>query len=145
MIAIGADHGGYLLKEALIKEFEDEIKFKDFGTFSTESVNYPEIAIKVAESVANGDCECGILICRSGIGMDIAANKVKKIRCANVSTTKAARLCKEHNNANIIALAADELTIEAAKEIVYMWISSEFLAGRHQTRVDMISEYENRK
>ena len=145
MIAIGADHGGYLLKDEIIKEFEGEIEFKDFGTSSTESVNYPEIAFKTAESVASGECEAGILICRSGIGMDIAANKVKGIRCANVATMKAARLCKEHNNANMIALAADEITIEAAKEIVYIWLNSEFLGGRHQTRVDMITEYENKK
>lgn len=145
MIAIGSDHGGYLLKEKLIKEFEDEIEFLDCGTFSTESANYPEIAFNVAGKVANNECEYGILICRSGIGMDIAANKVKNIRCANVSTTKMARLAKEHNNANIISLAADELTTDAAKEIVYMWLSSQFLGGRHQTRIDMISEYENRK
>ena len=145
MIAIGADHGWYLLKDEIIQEFEGEIEFKDFGTFSTESVNYPEIAFKTAESVASGECEAGILICRSGIGMDIAANKVKGIRCANVATMKAARLCKEHNNANMIALAADEITIEAAKEIVYIWLNSEFLGGRHQTRVDMITEYENKK
>ena len=84
MIAIGADHGGNLLKEELIKSFDGDIEFKDYWTFSTESVNYPEIAFKVAESVANGECEYGILICRSGIVMDIAANKVKGIRCANV-------------------------------------------------------------
>ena len=144
MIAIGADHGGFLLKEELIKNFEGELEFKDFGTISTESVNYPEIAFKVAESVAKGECEAGILICRSGIGMDIAANKVKNIRCANVATTKAARLCKEHNNANMIALAADEITADAAKELVYMWLSSEFLGGRHQERVNLISEYENK-
>ncbi len=144
MIAIGADHGGYLLKEELIKSFDGDIEFKDFGTFSTESVNYPEIAFKVAESVANGECEYGILICRSGIGMDIAANKVKGIRCANVSNLKAARLCKEHNNANIIALAADEITIEAAKEIIYTWLNSEFQGGRHKIRVDLITDYENK-
>ena len=145
MVAIGADHGGYILKEGLIKSFEGEIEFKDFGTVSTDSVNYPEIAFKVAESVASGECECGILICRSGIGMSIAANKVKNIRCANVATTKAARLCKEHNNANIISLAADEITLEAAKEIIYMWISSEFQGGRHQERIDLITNYENKK
>ena len=143
MIAIGSDHGGFLLKEELIRIFEDEIEFRDFGTISTESVNYPEIAFQVAESVSKGECEVGILICKSGIGMDIAANKVKNIRCANISTIKAARLCKEHNNANVIALAADELTAEAAKELIYMWLSSEFLGGRHQTRIDLISEYEN--
>ena len=144
MIAIGADHGGYVLKEELIKCFEDEIEFKDFGTISTESVNYPDIAFKVAESVASGECEAGILICRSGIGMSIAANKVKNIRCANISTTKAARLCKEHNDANIISISADELTVDAAKEIIYIWLNSEFQGGRHQTRIDLIKDYENK-
>lgn len=144
MIAIGADHGGFLLKEELIKSFEGDIEFKDYGTFSTESVNYPDIAFKVAESVAKGECESGVLICRSGIGMDIAANKVKGIRCANVSNMTAARLCKEHNNANIIALAADEITLEAAREIVYTWLNSEFLGGRHQKRIDLITNYENK-
>ena len=144
MIAIGADHGGYVLKEELIKIFEGEIEFKDFGTNSIEAVNYPEIAFKVAESVASGEYECGILICKSGIGMTISANKVKNIRCANISTIKAARLCKEHNDANIIALAADELTVDAAKELIYMWLSSEFLGDRHKARVDLITDYENR-
>ncbi len=144
MIAIGSDHGGFVLKEELIKCFNGEIIFKDFGTNSTESVNYPEIAFKLAESVSKGECEAGVLICRSGIGMDIAANKVKGIRCANVGTTKAARLCKEHNNANIIALAADEISVESAKEIICTWLSSEFKGGRHKIRVDLISDYENR-
>jgi len=144
MIAIGSDHGGFILKEELIKSLEGELEFKDFGTISIDSVNYPEIAFQVAESVSKGECEAGILICRSGIGMAIAANKVKNIRCANISTMKEARLCKEHNNANVIALAADEINVETAQELIYMWISSEFQAGRHQTRIDLISEYENR-
>lgn len=145
MIAIGSDHGGFLLKEELIKEFEGEIDFKDFGTFSEESVNYPDIAFEVAKSVASGECEYGILICRSGIGMSICANKVKNIRCANVSTAKGARLCKEHNNANMLALGADDITLEGAKEIIYIWLNTEFAGGRHQTRIDLITDYENNK
>ena len=144
MIAIGADHGGFSLKEELITAFKGEIEFKDFGTNSEESVDYPEFAFKVAESVANGECEAGVLICKSGIGMAICANKVKGIRCANVSSIKAARLAKEHNNANVIAIAADEITPEAAKELIYMWLSSEFQGGRHERRLNMISEYENK-
>ena len=144
MIAIGADHGGFVLKEELIKSFEGELEFKDFGTDSIESVNYPDIAFKVAESVSKGECEAGILICKSGVGMCIAANKVKNIRCANVHTTTGARLCKEHNNANVIAVGADEITVEGLKEMVYMWLSSEFHGGRHKERIDLISEYENR-
>lgn len=144
MIAIGADHGGYNLKKEIIEVFEGIIDFKDFGTTSEEAVNYPDIAFKVAESVSNGECDLGVLICRSGIGMAICANKVKNIRCANVATTKAARLCKEHNDANVIALAADELSIDSAKEIIKTWLDSEFIGGRHKTRIDIISDYENK-
>lgn len=145
MIAIGADHGGFILKEELIKSFEGELEFKDFGTTGIESVNYPDIAFKVAESVSCGECEAGILICRSGVGMAICANKVKNIRCANVTTTKIARLCKEHNNANMITLGADDITLEVAKEIIYIWLNSEFQEGRHQERVALIKEYENKQ
>lgn len=144
MIAIGADHGGFNLKKEIIEVFEGIIDFKDFGTISEEAVNYPDIAFKVAESVSNGECDLGVLICRSGIGMAICANKVKNIRCANVATTKAARLCKEHNDANVIALAADELSIDSAKEIIKTWLDSEFIGGRHKTRIDIISDYENK-
>ena len=144
MIAIGADHGGFLLKEELIKSFEGELEFKDFGTISTDSVNYPEIAFKVAESISSGECEAGILICRSGIGMSICANKVKNIRCANIHTTKEARLCKEHNNANMIALGADEMTVDGAKEIIYIWLNTAFAEGRHKERIDLIKKYEER-
>lgn len=144
MIAIGSDHGGYVLKEEIIKSFEGEIQFKDFGTDSIDSINYPEIAFKVAESVAKGEYEAGVLICRSGIGMAICANKVKGIRCASINTTKAARLCKEHNNANVIALGADETTVDGAREIIYTWLNSEFGEGRHQERIDLITEYENK-
>ena len=144
MIAIGADHGGYNLKKEIIEVFEGIIDFKDFGTISEEAVNYPDIAFKVAESVSNGECDLGVLICRSGIGMAICANKDKNIRCANVATTKAARLCKEHNDANVIALAADELSIDSAKEIIKTWLDSEFIGGRHKTRIDIISDYENK-
>ena len=144
MIAIGADHGGFILKEELKKSFEGELEFRDFGTFSEESVDYPEIAFKVAESVSRGECEAGILICKSGIGMAICANKVKNIRCANIDSIKNARLCKQHNDVNVIALSAEDISLEAAKEYIYMWLSSEFLGERHARRVQMISDYENK-
>ena len=143
MIAIGADHGGFALKEGIIRSFEGELQFKDFGTFSEDAVDYPKFAFQVAESVAKGECEAGILICRSGIGMEICANKVKNIRCANIRTIKDARLCKEHNNVNVIALSAEEISLEAAREYIYMWLSSEFQGGRHERRVNMITDYEN--
>ena len=144
MIAIGSDHGGFLLKEELIKSFEGELEFKDFGTISEDSVNYPDIAFKVAESVSSGECEAGILICKTGIGMAICANKVKNIRCANVNSVRTARLCKEHNNANVIALDGEETTVDGARESIYMWLNSKFQEGRHQERINLIKEYENK-
>ena len=143
MIAIGADHGGFTLKKELIQSFQDELEFKDFGTDSNESVDYPKFAFQVAESVAKGECEAGVLICKSGIGMEICANKVKGIRAANIRSVKDARLCKEHNDVNVIALSAEEITLEAAREYIYTWLSSEFQGGRHEKRVKMISDYEN--
>ena len=144
MFAIGADHGGFNLKEEIKKEFNGKIDFKDFGTISTEAVNYPDIAFKVAESVSNGECEGGILICKSGIGMCIAANKVKNIRCAKISNEREARLSKEHNDVNIISLAAEEITINEAKKLILVWLESTFQGGRHKVRVDLIKDYENR-
>ena len=144
MIAIGADHGGFTLKENIIATLKGEIEFKDFGTDSEESVNYPEFAFKVAESVASGECEAGVLICKSGIGMDICANKVKGIRCATITSIKSARHAKEDNNANIIAFGAEDTTLEAAEEYIYMWLSSEFQGGRHAKRVQMIKDYEEK-
>lgn len=138
MIAIGADHGGFELKEKIKEYFKDKIEFKDFGTNSKESVDYPIIAYEVANSVANGDCEVGVVICRTGVGVSIVANKVKGIRCALCYNKEVARLCKEHNNANMIALPADMLNFEDVIEVINSWMSAEFLSGRHQTRVNMI-------
>ena len=134
----GADHGGYELKEKLKEFFEGKINFKDFGTNSTESVDYPKIAYLVADSVANHECEKGILICRTGVGMSIVANKVKGIRCALCYNEEIGKLCKEHNNANIISLPADMITVEEAIGIINNWLSTEFAGGRHEIRVNMI-------
>lgn len=138
MIAIGADHGGFELKEAIIKHFDGKVVFKDFGTNSLESVDYPEYAFKVADSVASGECEAGILICKTGIGMSIAANKVKGIRCALCFNEEVAHLCKEHNNANVIALPASMISKDEAVKIIEIWLNSKFLGGRHEKRVNMI-------
>lgn len=138
MIAIGADHGGFELKEDIKKYFDGKISFKDFGTNSLESVDYPEYAFKVADSVALGECEAGILICKTGVGMSIAANKVRGIRCALCFNREVAHFCKEHNNANIIALPASMLSKEEAIQIIEIWLSSKFLGGRHEKRVNMI-------
>lgn len=142
MIAIGADHGGYELKKKIIEHYEGKIDFKDFGTFSNGIVHFPEYAKKVCDSVVSGECEYGILICRTGVGMSIAANKVKGIACALCYNPKIGKICKEHNNANVIALPADVISDEEAIETIDNWLDSTFLGGRYQIRVDMIKDME---
>lgn len=144
MIAIGCDHGGYLLKEKIKKEYTN-IEFKDFGAFSEEPIDFPDVAIPLAQNVASGECEKGILICRSGIGMTIAANKVDGIRCALCYSETTAKSAKEHNDANIIAIGADELDYDAIKVIIDTWLSSDFLGGKYQVRLDKIGKYEESK
>lgn len=140
MIAIGADHGGFELKQKIIECLKDKYDFKDCGTFSHDSVDYPEIAYQVANEVSNGKTECGILICRTGVGMSIVANKVKGIRCALCYNEKVGRLCKEHNNANVIALPADMITFDDAIRIINNWMTAKFIGGRHEIRVKKIEE-----
>ncbi len=142
-IAIGSDHAGFELKET-IKTFlkEKGIEVIDFGTYSEERVDYPDYAIPLAESVANGEEDFGILICGTGIGMSIAANKVKGIRASLCSDVYSAHSAREHNNANVLCLGGRVLGKELAKEIVDKWLSSSFLGGRHKRRVDKIMNYE---
>lgn len=143
MIAIGSDHGGYKLKELLKRYLEESgIKFKDFGCDSEESVDYPNIAKQVAKSIQTNECDKGILICRTGFGMSIAANKYKGIRCVACRTEKDAKLSRSHNNSNILALGADELTESEAVVILRMWLATEFDGGRHQERINLIKEIE---
>ncbi len=144
MIAIGCDHGGYLLKEKIKKEYTN-LEFEDFGTFSEDSVDFPDIAIPLAEAVASGKYEKGILICRSGIGMTIAANKVNGVRCALCYSGATAKSAKEHNNANIIAIGADELDFDMVKKIIDIWLDSKFLDGKYQLRLEKIGKYEESK
>ena len=145
MLAIGCDHGGLNLKAYIEKYFESEkIEFKDFGTFTNESCDYPDIAEKVCESVKSGECEKGILICGTGIGMSIAANKVSGIRAAHVTDTYSARMCSEHNNAHIICLGERITGVDLGLEIVKAYLSSEFAGDRHQKRVDKIMALENK-
>ena len=144
MIAIGNDHAGFELKDAVIsvlKEFGKE--YKDFGCYSTDKAEYPVYAQKVADSVASGECESGILICGTGIGISIAANKVKGIRAAACSEPFSAKMSKIHNNSNILAMGARVVGSELAKMIVREWLSAEFEGGRHQERVDQITAIEN--
>ena len=144
MIAIGSDHGGYKLKEEIRKYLEEkEIEYTDCGTFNEESVDYPEIAQTVASEVQDGHAEKGIIICRSGIGMSMVANKFKGIRCAKCNDEQEAKFSRMHNNANMLALGADYMDISKAIRIVRTWIATEFEGGRHETRVKMIDEIEN--
>ena len=145
MYAIGSDHAGYELR-LIIKEYLEKKgeSVKDFGTFDREKSNYPEVAETVANSVAAGECEKGVLICGTGIGMSLAANKVNGIRAACVSEPFSARMCREHNNANIICFGARVVGLEVAKMIIDEWYNAEFQGGRHQTRVDMIMDIESR-
>lgn len=143
-IAIANDHGGVCLKESVIEVIKEAgYEYKDFGSFGSESVNYPEYAQKAADAVASGECDLGILICGTGIGISMAANKVKGIRAAVCTDPVCAGLTRLHNNANILALGGRIVGVELAKEIVKAFLSTEFEGGRHQTRVDMITAIEN--
>ncbi len=144
MIAIGSDHGGYKLKEEIKKFLEEkEIEYIDCGTFNEESVDYPEIAKTVALEVQNGQSDKGIIICRSGIGMSIVANKFKGIRCAKCNDEQEAQFARMHNDSNVLALGADYIDISKAIRIVRTWIATEFAGGRHQERLKIIEEIEN--
>lgn len=144
MIAIGADHGGYRLKEEIKKYLDDKnIKFIDFGCESEQSVDYPDIASKVAKAVQSKDCDQGILICRSGIGMSIVANKFKGIRCALCHNEYTAKYARLHNDSNVLAMGADDLTTNEAVCILRMWFASSFEGGRHEERIKLIEEIED--
>jgi len=138
-IVIGCDHRGLNLKQAIIKSLsESDHKFEDVGTNDTASVDYPDIAIKVGNEVLKGNAEYGILICGSGIGMCIAANKIKGIRAANCNDIFSARRSRAHNNANVLCLGGDILGEVLALEIATTFLSTDFLGGRHQRRLDKI-------
>ena len=144
MIAIGSDHGGYKLKEEIKKYLEEkEIEYTDCGTFDEESVDYPEIAQAVSSEVQDGHAEKGIIICRSGIGMSIVANKFKGIRAAKCNDEEEAKFSRMHNNSNILALGADYMDTNKAVRIVRTWLATEFEGGRHEERGKMIQEIEN--
>ena len=144
-IAIGNDHAALDLKWE-IADYIKELGYEavNFGTDTPESCDYPVFGEKVARAVAAGEADCGILICGTGVGISLAANKVKGIRCAVCSEPVTARLVKQHNNANIIAFGARIVGSETAKEIVKAYLDAEFLGGRHQVRIDKIREIEAR-
>ena len=144
MIAIGSDHGGYKLKEEIKKYLEEkEIEYIDCGTFDEKNIDYPEIATAVSTEVQDKHAEKGIIICRSGIGMSIVANKYKGIRCAKCNDEEEAKFSRMHNNSNVLALGADYMDENKAIRIVRTWIATEFEGGRHEERVKLIEEIEN--
>ena len=145
-IAIGCDHGGFEHKNAIEKHLTDRgFEVTDFGIYENKSVDYPEIALKVANSVSKGENELGILVCGTGIGMSLAANKVKGIRAAACSEHFSAKYTRLHNNSNILCLGGRVIGIGTALELVDLFVDTEFEGGRHQRRVDMITEIENSK
>lgn len=142
-IAIAADHGGYEYKQELIPYIEAMgHQVIDFGCGGCASVDYPDYGIPAAEAVAAGEVDRGIVVCGTGIGISISANKVRGIRCALCTDPLMARLTREHNDANMLALGGRIIGIELAKEIVRVFLSTDFLAGRHQNRIDKIKHYE---
>ncbi|WHH57565.1 ribose 5-phosphate isomerase B [Petroclostridium sp. X23] len=145
MIAIGSDHGGFELKEEIKKYLTEKgYEVKDFGVATPDSVDYPDIAHPVCSSIVNGECDRGILICGTGIGISIAANKVKGIRAALCGDCYSAKMTKEHNNANVIALGGRVTGPGLAIEIVEAWLGAEFQGGRHQGRIDKIHALEGK-
>lgn len=144
MIAIGADHGGYKLKEEIKRYLDEkEIKYKDFGTYNEERTDYPIYAKKVVKAIQNKECEVGILLCRSGYGMTIVANKYKGIRAASIFDEESAKFAKSDDNINVITLGGDYLTLNQAICIIRNWLGTEFKGGRYEERLKMVEEIEN--
>ena len=144
MIAIGSDHGGYKLKEEIKKYFDEKgIEYRDFGTDSEERTDYPIYAKKVAQAVQSKECEGGILLCRSGYGMTVVANKFKGIRAASISNEEAAKFVKADDDINVITLGGDYLTINEAICIIRNWLATEFKGGRYAERLEMINDIES--
>ena len=139
-VVIGADHGGYEMKEE-IKTFLTGLDHDvvDVGCSSTESVDYPDYAEAAVKTIVDGNCDLGILVCGTGIGMSIAANRNIQIRAANCHTEHTAKMSREHNNANILCLGARVIDNELALKIVREWLQTDFAGGRHQQRIDKFS------
>ena len=142
-LAIGNDHSAVEMKKEIKAHLESRgIEVVDVGVHTSESCNYPVLGYKVARLVADGEVDGGVLICGTGVGISLAANKVKGIRACVCSEPYTAKLSKEHNNSNIVAFGARVIGIETAKMIVDEWVNAKFEGGRHQTRIDMIAEIE---
>ena len=140
-IAIGCDHRGLNLKQSVIKLITDAgHSYEDLGCYTTDSVDYPDIARKVAEAVARGDFERGILICKSGLGMSMVANKVPGIRAALLSDMASVRSSREHNDANIAVLSGNRVSRKKAEKMLKVWFETEFLGGRHKRRIRQLDK-----
>ncbi|MCW5968015.1 MAG: ribose 5-phosphate isomerase B [Blastocatellales bacterium] len=145
-IAIASDHAGLQGKEAIKQQLSRlGVEYEDLGTHSEESVDYPDYAERVAQAVVNGEVERGILVCGSGIGMQIAANKVPGIRAALVWNAETARLCRQHNDANIVAVGARTTAPEVVEEIIEAYLNAEFQGGRHAQRVEKLAQLDKKK
>ena len=146
MIGLGCDHGGYALMQSIKKHLEERgLEYKDFGTYSEESCDYPIYGEAVARAVAAGECELGILICGTGIGISLAANKVKGIRAAVCGDCYSAEMTRRHNDANILAMGARVVGQGLAEKIVDAFLDAEFEGGRHARRVDLIRAIEEKE
>ena len=145
MIAIGCDHGGFALKQEVMRHLDElGLAYKDFGCYDKTSCDYPDFAGPAAKAVASGECDRGIVVCTTGIGVSITANKVKGIRCALLSDVMSARLTREHNDTNMMAIGAGVTGEMLALEIVDTWLNTEFShAERHQRRIDKVMALEN--
>lgn len=144
-IAVGCDHGGFEHKNAIAEHLKERgFEVTDYGIYEVKSVDYPDIAEKLCESIVNGDNELGILVCGTGIGMSIAANKVKGIRAAAVSEHFSAKYTRLHNNSNVLCLGGRVIGVGTAIELADLFVDTAFEGGRHQTRVDKITAIENK-
>ncbi|MCX7921035.1 MAG: ribose 5-phosphate isomerase B [Clostridia bacterium] len=145
MIAIGNDHAGYSLKAEVVKFLNEKgYEVKDLGVCDCSSVDYPDYGLAVAEAVKSGECDKGIIICGTGIGISISANKVPGIRAALCTSSYEAKMSREHNDANILALGERVVGVGLALDIIDIWLKTEFAGGRHKARVDKISEIEKK-
>jgi ribose 5-phosphate isomerase B len=143
MIVVGSDHGGYELKQAVLEVLRQRgIECADYGTDGPDSVDYPDFAAKVAGAVSAGEADRGVLICGTGIGMSISANKFPGVRAALVHDEFTAQMAKEHNNANILVMGGRVLSLDQGKKFVEIWLDTQFEGGRHQNRLDKISAIE---
>lgn len=143
-VAIGCDHGGFALKEAVRGYLSTHgVEYEDFGAFSTESVDYAPIAAKAARAVASGNADYGVLICSTGLGISMAANKVKGIRAAVCTNEFCAEMTRRHNNANILCMGGKVVDEETGVKLVEIFLNTKFDGGRHQRRIDQISQIED--